>query len=348
MLIQKSFSQKSTKLYIIMIITSLLIILLLESIIAYCQNISASIITKNNLYYMISEENYINKLQKLKFLQDIEEGIILENTRKNIDKEINIEEIAITFEEDKVLIFDNESNLSFNEISITSKSEKLDLESLIGKTITFNYNNSVIELIIKEINYANIPNIKISNELFDKLYNEKKLNVYKLIPNDKNEITKIKDIFKDAKNNKLNIGSISYYENSEDKEIKNEEYYQSLIKTLSITIICLMFLFLLIFIIISVNIFVDETKINNIRKYLGYENINLTLNIIINYVILFIISIMMASIIFKIITMILNYILKICLAMPSIFNLIVTYITIIIIITVIVITGNTIKVVKKE
>lgn len=273
-LIKGFFKYKSTKIYIFVFVTMLIILSLLFGFSKYYSNIVTNTYQDNSYFILISKQDMLEDIKKSHYADNIEEVALLIPSDIEEMNHLNVNVNTFVDQDNNFIIVklgDIKDDLKENQIIIEFPKFTLDslsnLSDLTSKNIFLKISNEKLEFNIRDVRESNFSRIIVSRKIFDKLLSNKKYYAYTFVMNDYSNIKDINNYFKSFEN--VEIKFLQYYEN-----VSKLNTIQALEKTfdlLSKACFASMMIFVVLYLIIMCNIIFDEVDRMYLEKLLGFN-----------------------------------------------------------------------------
>ncbi len=295
MVLLKGFIRKgTTKIYIVILTGLLITIITLFSIINYYNNKCNEIFKDSSEMFVISTKEFYNNLNKNKKytnlrevlvfkpnysskvfgiqceqIRDAQTGFITDNFDE-CDQDSSVKWIDLLFDNyNSYVVVVNDSDLLGNQVIIGIHKELYEEEEnykdLIGKEVSFYFNDELIEFKIKGFSNERFPKIYISSKKYDKLF--KKNNVYGYLVTPK--------YFFDTDEIYLNtLDNIDYAKTNTHYEGDSNNYFNffyDMVNYLTFASYIIIIIFIIVIIVVTKNSIMDETEIIKVERLLGYN-----------------------------------------------------------------------------
>lgn len=276
-LLKGFFRHKSTRIYLIVFTTLIVIITVLFNFISYYSNIVTKTYQENSYFLITSNKNNYDKISNKKYIINIQKVILFEPsfssdflknqnvTWPNLLDLNNDFIIAIPNEEDNIVLADNQIAFGIPKNTLENFDNIYDLKT---RKVSFKIENNITEFVLKEIYESHFSQTLISNNMFQKLLADGNLysyifslDDYSKVEHIKKSLSKIKDV-QEVKFIQTYQSEASFNAIKELKDVITILKYASWIFTI---------VFLILFLIITKNIVSDEIEKMSLERLLGYN-----------------------------------------------------------------------------
>lgn len=302
------FRKKSSKIYLFILVVLLLAYFLFMSLIAYFTNMQDEIYSDYSEVVIINNQDIYDELVKIENLDNIKQSFafeenkdydvftdasyrIFDNEGNLVDSHENVEDKVIweVLEreqlDDFVIVLparDFNYELRNDEIIIAITDFWFDsydesyFTKMLNQKIGFIYLDDNIEFKILDVIRSDKSFLIISDDLYDKLINQKKLYVYTANITSMREESRIKNSLLDLVDNDAIVSVASYYKNDASDNLSELYDLIDILKLISyISIVVL----LVIFLIIIKNVISDAKKNLMLDKKLGFTKIQIKIKV---------------------------------------------------------------------
>lgn len=294
MVLLKGFIRKgTTKIYIVILTGLLITIITLFSIINYYNNKCNEIFKDSSEMFVISTKEFYNNLNKNKKytnlrevlvfkpnysskvfgiqceqMTDAQTGFITDNFNE-CDHDSSVKWIDLLFDNyNSYIVVVNDSDLLGNQVIIGIHKwlyEEENYKDLIGKEVSFYFNDELIEFKIKGFSNERFPKIYISSKKYDKLFKKNKVYGYLVTPK----------YFFDTDEIYLNtLDNIDYAKTNTHYEGDSNNYFNffyDMVNYLTFASYIIIIIFIIVIIVVTKNSIMDETEIIKVERLLGYN-----------------------------------------------------------------------------
>lgn len=313
-LIKGFLKHKSSRIYIVVLIVMMLSISIIFEVAQYYSNIITNVYQKNSYFFLISQEDVLDEIQKNKYIENIEKVAAIKKEKINISEFPNINNNFLIDPGNNYIIVSNERNRNI----------KIGDEEVVFELPKFVLNNSdrifelkekemliddsiKLKLKISNICESNFSRVIVSDYNFEKLKSDSKSFTYIFQLNDYTKQQEIVSYFQEKENVKIDF--IQFYDG--EAEINAVEVSQDTINYLFYAYIAVVCLFYILVIIILHNIIHDEMERMHLERLLGYNKWQIKKIILIKILILNMIVISIYFSIFVLMNWFVNNIFKI-------------------------------------
>ena len=323
MLIRSFFRKKTTKIYIIILSILLSSIFILYNFVNYFREVEENIIAEHSILIVSSNNDYYDYLQKIKNVTKIEKAIIftpdksydiivdgsytIQDSNGNIinsyiskydgEYKITWNELLTSDFDDYILVRNQEQrnmNLKSDEISIVLRvpfyedgKESYNFQQYRNQKIGFKFLDETIEFSISDFypsKWTEWPELVISNDKFEQLYQKSKLYTYSINFDSYDEAVSIKNELSNIDNNSNSKFIIdTFYYHGEGMKLSN---ISDILSVLKIAICLVSLIFLIVYIIIIKNTISDLKRNVKISRLVGYNMIQIRKRVIILLILL--------------------------------------------------------------
>lgn len=335
MILLKGFlRKKSTRIYLAMLITLLIVIITLLSFINYYHYKMNEIFEDSSEIFIVSKVDYYDNLVKSKDFTNIRKALVF---KVDYDSKLfgrqceQITEAATghttdNFDECSHEMVLNWENFQFddwqNNNIVVLPSDKINdnkvvmgyqemwkewaenSKHLIGKQVGFYFNDQIIDFEIEKFEPFRFSRVLISTDMFDKLSNTSKLYAYLGTPKDYSQAHWVEQKLKSSDN--IEYARINTMYDEESNNTTN--LFHSIIDYLTLASYLMIIIFIIMLFTVTRNAITDENKNNHIERLLGYN-----LNQVRKYLFLKILSLNIVAILISMIGSIIANILINCL-----------------------------------
>ena len=276
-LLKGFFRHKSTRIYLIVFTTLIVIITVLFNFISYYSNIVTKTYQENSYFLITSNKNNYDKISNKEYIINIQKVILFEPsfssdflknqnvTWPNLLDLNNDFIIAIPNEEDNIVLADNQIAFGIPKNTLENFDNIYDLKT---RKVSFKIENNITEFVLKEIYESHFSQTLISNNMFQKLLADGNLysyifslDDYSKVEHIKKSLSKIEDV-QEVKFIQTYQSEASFNAIKELKDVITILKYASWIFTI---------VFLILFLIITKNIVSDEIEKMSLERLLGYN-----------------------------------------------------------------------------
>ena len=334
MLIRSFFRKKTTKIYIIILSILLSSIFILYNFVNYFREVEENIIAEHSILIVSSNNDYYDYLQKIKNVTKIEKAIIftpdksydiivdgsytIQDSNGNIinsyiskydgEYKITWNELLTSDFDDYILVRNQEQrnmNLKSDEISIVLRvpfyedgKESYNIQQYRNQKIGFKFLDETIEFSISDFypsKWTEWPELVISNDKFEQLYQKSKLYTYSINFDSYDEAVSIKNELSNIDNNSNSKFIIdTFYYHGEGMKLSN---ISDILSVLKIAICLVSLIFLIVYIIIIKNTISDLKRNVKISRLVGYNMIQIRKRVIILLILLFFVTFLLSVLI---------------------------------------------------
>lgn len=315
-LIKGFFRKKTTKIYLGIFVLLLSSVVILFSFSNYYRQLSDDLFAENSYMIIASKTDYFDILEKNASVSDIERALLFkpDYSYKIEDSGLMWSNFLIVSEgiaNESIMIFPND-DLEKREIalgiSFKLEEDKIEEISIVGKKLGIFNEEEKIEFTVTDLYESFFPEMQISNELFQKLYKEKKINTYKLtVKNSKAANSLVEDIKKLEENENGTIFFKTKY--NSDNGFNNSFTLERLVDSLNLACNIAIFIISIIFFSIIRNIIKDDYKTINVSILLGYTRTKIKKSLFLKIITLGLITFLIVPVISSCILFIINKIL---------------------------------------
>lgn len=323
MIIRSFFRRITTKIYIVLLSTIIIVVGLLNSFNISLKSEINEIYHNTSLFIISSKIDAYGKLKNDKRVDNVRTALEFkqpsdfdEMVEDDYNKNHPISWTLLSYySPSSMLVYKEDGNdLSDNEIllgldSLTYENSSNIVENYKGKKVTIKYNEKEYNFEIKDLFDAGMfSEFRISKSMYEKLQKEqtKTICTSKIIDQN-SEKNVIKDYNEFEKNEDDKIGVANFFNNNELSSYEILEQYKSELKDLKKATYVLYFVFLIMFIIISKNILEDLYDDIRLERLLGYTKKNVKNNILKRILSMYAINIIISIIVSTLILILLNY-----------------------------------------
>lgn len=327
MLIRSFFRKKTTKIYIIILSILLSSIFILYNFVNYFREVEENIIAEHSILIVSSNNDYYDYLQKIKNVTKIEKAIVftpdksydiivdgsytIQDSNGNIinsyiskydgEYKITWNELLTSDFDDYILVRNQEQrnmNLKSDEISIVLRvpfyedgKESYNFQQYRNQKIGFKFLDETIEFSISDFypsKWTEWPELVISNDKFEQLYQKSKLYTYSINFDSYDEAVSIKNKLSNIDNNSNSKFIIdTFYHHGEGMKLSN---ISDILSVLKMAICLVSLIFLIVYIIIIKNTISDLKRNVKISRLVGYNMIQIRKRVIILLILLFFVT----------------------------------------------------------
>ena len=359
LLFKEIFRKKTIRIYFLIFIILFLGITIFFLFADYYERLYNESTKKNSAFIMFSEKDHYEELVKKEVLFNIERGLVFkpdydykllgrQGTEVRKDGKVIFKKDSIYGDTDffweefsefneNIVIFKASNrglDLSSGEIALgylpNEKFSDENLSKLLDKKLGFEVSNYKIEFTISDFYKSNILSMAISDEDFEQFIQYSNLYFYKASVNDLKEAEKLeRELKRLEKNNNYKV-ALCVWEDTEEEN--NVIELSEIVGTLGYITYSIFILFIIVFHILLKNIIKDEVNNIMLKRMIGFTKWK-TLIILILQLLLLVTSSLIISLIFSKISIIaINKIFLFELRLNSLFNLLLIYLSIVVII----------------
>ena len=359
LLFKEIFRKKTIRIYFLIFIILFLGITIFFLFADYYERLYNESTKKNSAFIMFSEKDHYEELVKKEVLFNIERGLVFkpdydykllgrQGTEVRKDGKVIFKKDSIYGDTDffweefsefneNIVIFKASNrglDLSSGEIALgylpNEKFSDENLSKLLDKKLGFEVSNYKIEFTISDFYKSNILSMAISDEDFEQFIQYSNLYFYKASVNDLKEAEKLeRELKRLEKNNNYKV-ALCVWEDTEEEN--NVIELSEIVGTLGYITYSIFILFIIVFHILLKNIIKDEVNNIMLKRMIGFTKWK-TLIILILQLLLLVTSSLIISLIFlKISIIAINKIFLFELRLNSLFNLLLIYLSIVVII----------------
>ncbi|MDD4831528.1 MAG: hypothetical protein PHR09_01535 [Bacilli bacterium] len=298
MILLKGFlRKKTTRIYLAMLITLLIVIITLFSFINYYHHKMNEIFEDSSEIFIVSKIDYYDNLIKSKDFTNIRKALVFKvdydsklfgrqcqqiinsatgHTTDNFDECSN--ETVLNWEHfqfndwknDNIAVLpsdkinDNKVVMGYQEMW---KEWAENSKHLIGKQVSFYFNNQIINFEIEKFEPFRFSRVLVSTDMFEKLSDTSKLYAYLGTPKDYSQAHWVEQKLKSSDNIEYVQINTMYDEESNN----NTNLFHSIIDYLTLASYLMIIIFIIILFTVTRNAITDENKNNHIERLLGYN-----------------------------------------------------------------------------